>query len=82
MLNDVEKSLFDGCTSFTKLSFLVTLFHLKASKGWTNSSFTQLLETLKVAFPKNNKVSLNMSDAEKTLSTFRNEIREVSCVFK
>ena len=69
MMNDAETPLYEGCTSYSKLSFLVTLFHLKASGGWTNTSFTLLLETLKEAFPKDNKVPLSMYEAKKTLGT-------------
>ena len=69
MMIDAETPLYEGCTSFSKLSFLVTLFHLKASGGWTNTSFTKLLETLKEAFPKDNKVPLSMYEAKKTLGT-------------
>ena len=69
MMMDAETPLYEGCTSFSKLSFLVTLFHLKASGGWTNTSFTKLLETLKEAFPKGNKVPLSMYEAKKTLGT-------------
>ena len=44
---DAETPLYEGCTSFSKLSFLVTLFHFKASGCWKNTSFTLFLETLK-----------------------------------
>jgi len=69
MMMDAETPLYEGCTSFSKLSFLVTLFHLKAPGGWTNTSFTKLLETLKEAFPKGNEVPLSMYEAKKTLGT-------------
>ena len=55
--------------TFWSCLFLVTLFRLKALGGWTNTSFTLLLETLKKTFPKDNKVPLTMYDAKKTLGT-------------
>lgn len=81
MMNDAETPLFNGCKTFTKLSFLVKLFHLKASGGWTNSSFTGLLETLVKAFPKGNKVPSSMYEAKKTLSTLGMKYEKIhSCV--
>ena len=33
MMEDAETPLYDGCKNFTKLSFLMTLFKLKAKSG-------------------------------------------------
>ena len=49
--NDADSSLYDGCESYSELSFLVRLFHLKCLNGWTQQSFTLLLEVLSNQFP-------------------------------
>ncbi|GMN22845.1 hypothetical protein TIFTF001_051257, partial [Ficus carica] len=56
MMNDVEMPLYDGCSKYTKLSALVKLWNMKASGGWTNSSFTALLEFLREVLPVDNKI--------------------------
>jgi len=47
MSNDVETHLYPGSTNFTRLSTVLRLMNLKAMNGWTDKSFTQLLELLK-----------------------------------
>ena len=49
--NDADSSLYDRCESYSELSFLVRLFHLKCLNGWTQQSFTLLLEVLSNQFP-------------------------------
>ncbi|CAM8999989.1 unnamed protein product [Rhodiola kirilowii] len=51
LLHDAEDELYPGCTTFSKLSFIVTLLHLKVSNHWSNKSFTMLLKIVKRAFP-------------------------------
>ncbi|XP_077226322.1 uncharacterized protein LOC143859526 [Tasmannia lanceolata] len=46
LLQDVDQELYPG-SKFTKLSFVVRLFHIKCLNGWSNKSFTMLLELLK-----------------------------------
>jgi len=47
MSNDAETPLYSGSTNFTRLSTMLRLINLKAMKGWTNKSFTKLLQLLK-----------------------------------
>ncbi|XP_021759181.1 uncharacterized protein LOC110724093 [Chenopodium quinoa] len=47
--------LYEGCTTFSKLSFLLHLFHLKCMFHWPAESFTKLLEILVDAFPSINE---------------------------
>ncbi|XP_077248875.1 uncharacterized protein LOC143888370 [Tasmannia lanceolata] len=51
LLEDAEQELYPG-SKFTKLSFVVRLFHIKCLNGWSNKSFTMLLELLKEVLPK------------------------------
>ena len=47
LFKDADIELYLGCTKFSKLSFLVRLFHSKCLNGWSNKSFDLLLELLK-----------------------------------
>ncbi|XP_010275092.1 PREDICTED: uncharacterized protein LOC104610255 [Nelumbo nucifera] len=51
LLEDADKELYPGCKKFTKLSFIVGLYHIKCISNWSNQSFTMLLELLKDALP-------------------------------
>ncbi|XP_077224998.1 uncharacterized protein LOC143858225 [Tasmannia lanceolata] len=51
LLQDAEHELYPG-SKFTKLSFVVRLFHIKCLNGWSNKSFTMLLELLKEVLPE------------------------------
>ena len=77
MINDAETPLYVGCTKYTKLGALVKLWNMKASGGWTNSSFTTLLEFLKDVLPEDNKVPPSMYEAKKTLSTLGMEYEKI-----
>lgn len=50
LLEEAMMPLFPNCTNFTSLSFVVRLLQLKVINGWTNHSFTSLVELLKEAF--------------------------------
>ena len=39
-------------SSFSSLTFVVKLMHLKVINKWTNKSFDELMKLLKLAFPK------------------------------
>ncbi|KAG8365413.1 hypothetical protein BUALT_Bualt18G0102300 [Buddleja alternifolia] len=51
LLVDADKKLYPGCENFTKLSFIVTLMHIKILSRWSNKSFSMLLQVLKKALP-------------------------------
>ncbi|KAG8382296.1 hypothetical protein BUALT_Bualt05G0062100 [Buddleja alternifolia] len=51
LLADADKKLYLGCENFTKLSFIVTLMHIKILSRWSNKSFSMLLQVLKKALP-------------------------------
>nr|QIA97906.1 hypothetical protein AP_R.00g000060-v1.0.a3 [Amaranthus palmeri] len=44
--------LYEGCTSFSKLSFILHLFHLKCMFKWPDKSFSMLINLLLDAFPQ------------------------------
>ncbi|KAL5757981.1 hypothetical protein ACOSP7_020592 [Xanthoceras sorbifolium] len=49
---DAEQQLYPGCKKFTKLSFIVRLFHIKCLYGLSDKSVTVLLELFKEALPE------------------------------
>ncbi|KAL0533399.1 hypothetical protein IC582_030238 [Cucumis melo] len=67
LLNDAEKSLYEGCKKFTKLSTLVKLYNLKVRYGWSDIRFSELLKTLKEILPTSNEIPTSMYEAKKTL---------------
>ncbi|CAN0846129.1 hypothetical protein LINGRAHAP2_LOCUS4313 [Linum grandiflorum] len=51
LVNEADKPLYDGCRKYSNLSFLVKLMHIKCLNGWSNTSFTMMLNLIKDAFP-------------------------------
>ena len=54
---DSQQSLYLGCTTFTRLSAVLTLVNLKAKFGWSDKSFIELLVLLKNMLPNDNILS-------------------------
>ena len=51
LVEEASKELYPGCKGFSTLSFTIRLYLLKCLHGWSNASFTSLLELLKEAIP-------------------------------
>nr|XP_029154544.1 uncharacterized protein LOC112803556 [Arachis hypogaea] len=52
LVDEAGLELYPNCTTgFSRLSFIIRLYHLKCLHGWNNTSFTSLLELLKEAIP-------------------------------
>jgi len=66
---DAKTPLYNGCTSFTRLSTVLKLFNLKAGNGWSDKSFTELLSLLKDMLPQDNVLPCRMHEAKKMLSS-------------
>lgn len=54
------------CKKFTKLAFIIRLFHIKCLNGWSNK-FTMLLKLLKKTLPKSEKLSSTYYETKKRL---------------
>jgi hypothetical protein len=55
MIEDSKKSLYHGCAAqYMRLFAMVKLFQLKASTGWSDCSFKELLTLLKDMLPQHN----------------------------
>jgi hypothetical protein len=57
MIEDSKKSFYHSCvTQYMRLFVMVKLFQLKASNGWSDGSFKDLLTLLKEMLPQGNAV--------------------------
>ena len=54
MSSDAETTLYPGSTNFTRLFAVLRLMNSKAINGWTDKSFTELLQLLKGMLPEGN----------------------------
>ena len=66
--SDSMKSLYEGYTSFTRLSAVLALVSLKARFWWSDKIFTEFLVLLKKMLPKDNTLPKNQYEAKKILS--------------
>ncbi|XP_074291195.1 uncharacterized protein LOC141617963 [Silene latifolia] len=66
-LKDSEMPLYKNCKNYTKLSAVVKLYNLKAKNGWSDRSFTDLLELLKDMLPEDNVLPNRTYAAKKIL---------------
>ncbi|XP_073224821.1 uncharacterized protein [Cicer arietinum] len=62
-----EKPLYEGCVKYSRLSFLVKLYHIKCLCGMTNKAMTMVLELLKDAFEFAN-IPNSFYEAKKTIT--------------
>lgn len=73
-----EKALFVGCTKLTVLSAVIKLYKLKASSGWSDISFTNLLEFLhKEMLPGDNELPISTYQAKKLMCPMDLEIERI-----
>ncbi|XP_056683319.1 uncharacterized protein [Spinacia oleracea] len=66
---DVETPLYHGCTDHTRLSTILGLYNIKTGGGWTDKSFTKLLNFLKVVLPKDNTILSSSRESQKMLGS-------------
>lgn len=67
LMQDCDQELYSGCSNYSKISFLLHLFHLKCLNGWSSKSFTMLLELLKDAFPQDNSLPSSSYEVKKLI---------------
>ncbi|RVW64870.1 hypothetical protein CK203_066167 [Vitis vinifera] len=77
LLEDAEKPLYPSCIKFTKLSALVKLYNVKARYGWSDKSFSNLLQILGDMLLVNNEMPLSMYEAKKTLNALGMEYKKI-----
>ncbi|XP_027361374.1 uncharacterized protein LOC113869309 [Abrus precatorius] len=67
--DDAKTPLYNGCTKFTILSSVLKLYNLKASNGWTDKSFTELLSLLHEMLLKDNVLPKRTYEAKQVLAS-------------
>ena len=65
LLDENEKELYEGCTEFTRLSFVVRLLHFQSISSLSNVHFDMLLDLLRLVIP-NGRESIPKSHYEAT----------------
>ncbi|KAK2653269.1 hypothetical protein Ddye_013125 [Dipteronia dyeriana] len=77
LLEDAEKPLYPGCLKYTKLSTLMRLYNIKGKYGWSDSSFSNSLNSLKDMFPIGNEIPSSMYEAKKTMTALGLEFKRL-----
>ncbi|XP_040376344.1 uncharacterized protein LOC102707560 [Oryza brachyantha] len=78
LVEDCQMPLYDGCKSkHTKLSCVLELMKLKASNGWSDKNFTELLEPLKDMLSEGNKLPHTTYEAKQVLCPLGLEVRRI-----
>ncbi|XP_048491552.2 uncharacterized protein LOC125492859 [Beta vulgaris subsp. vulgaris] len=80
LMEDLELPLYPGCKNFSKLSFLLKLFHIKCLGGITDKSLSMILDLFKEALPDNNTLPESFYEAQKTVKKLSlNSIKIDAC---
>ncbi|KAL9247458.1 hypothetical protein vseg_020889 [Gypsophila vaccaria] len=77
MASDSKKPLYEGCSKFTLLSALLKLYTLKAGNGWSDKSFTSLLELLSDMLPESNELPTNTYRCKKILCPLASNYQKI-----
>jgi len=77
LLSEAEAPLYSGCSKFTKLSGLVSLWNLKGRNGWSDTSFNDLLVLLHDMLPENNLIPETVYKAKTTLKALGMEYEKI-----
>jgi len=75
--SDSEEDLYPRCANFTRLLTTLKLFSLKVRNGWTDKSFTKLLELLKGMLRENNTLPIRNYEAKKILCPMGLEYQKI-----
>lgn len=78
MVEDFKTPLFPGCEKeHTKLRTVLSLLQLKASNGWSDKSFTELLLFLKKLLPKENVLPESTYRAKRVVCPLGLEVQKI-----
>ncbi|XP_061347422.1 uncharacterized protein LOC133292947 [Gastrolobium bilobum] len=67
LAKDGEQPLYEGCKKYSKLSFIVKLYHIKCLCGMSDKAMTLILELLHDAFEQA-KIPTSFYEAKKTIT--------------
>jgi ssDNA-binding Zn-finger/Zn-ribbon topoisomerase 1 len=68
LVKENEQVLYPNCKKYSKLSFMVHLYHLKCLHGWSDKSFSMLLDLLRDALPEGNVLPESYYETKKMIS--------------
>jgi hypothetical protein len=68
LVKENEQVLYPNCKKYSKLSFMVHLYHLKCLHGWSDKSFSMLLDLLRDALPEGNVLPKSYYETKKMIS--------------
>jgi hypothetical protein len=78
MIEESKKPLYHSCAAqYTGLFVMVKLFQLKASNGWSDCSFKELLTLLKDMLPQGNAVPENVYEAKQIICPLGLEVEKI-----
>ena len=78
LVSDSETPVYPGCKSkYTMLSTVLELMKLKASNGWSDKSFSELLDLLRDLLPEENTLPRSTYEAKKVLCPLGLEVRRI-----
>lgn len=73
-----EQDLYEGCTEFSRLSFMVRLFHIQSLSGMANNHFEMLLDLLRRVIPKGeDSIPKTHYEAKKIVKTLGLDYRRI-----
>jgi len=75
--DDSVTELYLGCSTFSRLSTVLQLFNIKVRNGWTNKSFTELLELFHQILLEGNTLPTSHYEAKKILCPMGMEYRKI-----
>ncbi|XP_028077760.1 uncharacterized protein LOC114279671 [Camellia sinensis] len=52
LFEDAQRKLYLDCTSFTMLSFVIKMLHIKVYNKWSNNSFDMVMKVFKATLPE------------------------------
>ncbi|XP_016192131.1 uncharacterized protein LOC107633011 [Arachis ipaensis] len=76
LLADGAEELYPGCSKYSKLSFLVKLYHIKCMCGVSDKAMSMILDLLRVAFEQA-KFPSTLHEAKKTIRKLGIEYKKV-----
>ena len=67
LIDSLQELLYEGCSKFSKLSFIIRLLHLKCIGSLNNKVFDMLLDLLRESFPAMVGLPKSYYEAEKLI---------------
>ncbi|KAI9072066.1 hypothetical protein K1719_045976 [Acacia pycnantha] len=80
-MDESDRPLYQGCQKYSKLSFLIKLYHIKCMCGITDKAMSMFLELLRDAFPDAD-IPSSFYEAKKIINEIRLELPKIDALCK